>query len=86
MWKLFFKSKAEDQLIKIDKRMQTRIKSKLVFFVSQEDPLVFARKLKNPKTGTYRFRIWDYRVIFDIDEQGRIIIIALVGHRREIYK
>lgn len=86
MWKLFFKSKAEDQLIKIDKTIQIRIKAKLVFFASQEKPLIFARKLKNSKLGSYRFRIWEYRIIFDIDKQGRIIIIALIGSRKDIYK
>ncbi|ACK42565.1 hypothetical protein Dtur_1287 [Dictyoglomus turgidum DSM 6724] len=31
------------------------------------DPLKYARKLISQKIGTYRFRIGDYRVIFDKD-------------------
>jgi mRNA interferase RelE/StbE len=34
--------------------------------------------------GEYRFRIGDYRVIFDIE--GNEIVVLRVGHRREIYK
>ncbi len=37
-----------------------------------------------PKIGTYRFRIGDYRVIFDI--YGEDIVILRIGHRRSIYK
>uniref|UniRef100_A0A7C3MKC3 Type II toxin-antitoxin system RelE/ParE family toxin n=1 Tax=Dictyoglomus thermophilum TaxID=14 RepID=A0A7C3MKC3_DICTH len=48
------------------------------------DLLKYARKLINPKIGSYRFRIGNYRVIFDID--GENIIILRIGHRKEIYK
>ena len=48
------------------------------------DPLKFARKLTNPKIGTYRFRVGDYRIIFDIEDNT--IVILRVGHRKEIYK
>ena len=48
------------------------------------DPLKFARKLTNPKIGTYRFRVGDYRIIFDIEDNT--IVILRVGHSKEIYK
>jgi mRNA interferase RelE/StbE len=34
--------------------------------------------------GPYRFRIGDYRVIFDLVDDE--IVVLRVGHRREIYK
>ena len=34
--------------------------------------------------GSYRFRVGDYRIIFDIEEKD--IIVLRVGHRRELYK
>jgi mRNA interferase RelE/StbE len=46
--------------------------------------LRFAEKLSDQILGGYRFRIGDYRVIFDIQEDE--IIILRVGHRSEIYK
>lgn len=38
----------------------------------------------DPRLGTYRFRIGDYRIIFDIE--GEEIVILRIGHRREIYR
>jgi mRNA interferase RelE/StbE len=42
--------------------LQKRIATKLKYF--SEEPLQFAKKLSNPKIGTFRFRIGDYRAIF----------------------
>jgi mRNA interferase RelE/StbE len=40
--------------------------------------------LTDPEIGTYRFRIGDYRVIFDLE--GNDVIVLRVGHRKEIYR
>ena len=34
----------------------------------------------------YKLRVGDYRVIVDIDENRRVIIVRSLGHRRNIYK
>jgi len=46
--------------------------------------LDFAEKLNDYEFGEWRFRIGDYRAIFDVD--GDKIIILKVGHRKNIYK
>ena len=50
----------------------------------ESDPLQHAESLKQSELGSYRFRIGDYRVVFDIE--GDEIVILRVGHRREIYR
>jgi len=50
----------------------------------EEDPLKYAEKLTDSRLGTYRFRVGDYRVIFDLEENE--IVVLRVGHRRNIYK
>jgi len=69
---------------KLDSKVQTRIMKKLLWFARQNDPLNFADFLTDSEIGRYRFRIGDYRVIFDFEND--IIKINLVGHRRDIYK
>ena len=34
----------------------------------------------------YKLRVGDYRVIADIEENRRIIVVRSLGHRRKIYK
>ena len=49
-----------------------------------EKPLKYASALINSELGMYRFRIGDYRVIFDIDKEN--IVVLRVGHRKDIYR
>lgn len=34
----------------------------------------------------WRIRVGDYRVIYEIDDQRRMITILHVGHRRDVYR
>ncbi len=36
--------------------------------------------------GLYKLRVGDYRVIYEMLRSERIILIHLIGHRRDIYK
>lgn len=84
MYHYIFRPQAEKELKKLSPNVQIQIISKLKFFISTPDTLNFASHLKDNNLGSYRFRIGDYRVIFDLEED--IIIIHNIGHRREIYK
>lgn len=50
----------------------------------EQNPLAHAEPLKQSELGSYRFRIGDYRVVFDLE--GPEIVVLRVGHRRDIYK
>jgi mRNA interferase RelE/StbE len=82
MFEIVFTHRALQDLDSIDANTQQRIALKLKEYAF--DPRKNARKLINPKIGTYRFRIGDYRVIFDID--NTTIVILRIGHRSSIYK
>jgi mRNA interferase RelE/StbE len=34
----------------------------------------------------YRIRIGDYRVVYVVDDEERLIIVARIAHRREVYR
>jgi len=79
-----FTNKSEHQFKKLDTVIKKRIISKLDLWCKYENPLVFAKSLLNSELGSYRYRVGDYRIIFDV-EDDTIVVIA-IGHRREIYK
>lgn len=72
------------QLKKLNKNMQKRIMERMDNYVSLNNPLLFAQKLTDNRGGTYRYRIGDYRIIFDLEDKK--LVIHAVGHRREIYR
>ncbi len=84
MYTYVFNPQALKILQKLPKDIQKRIIKKLDYFISSTNPLTFAESLINYDIGQYRFRIGDYRVIFDLEDQT--IIILTLGNRRDIYK
>lgn len=49
------------------------------------DPRAFGKPLVANRTGQWRYRIGDYRVITKIEDDELIILVISIGHRREIY-
>lgn len=80
-----FKSSALRDLRRLPKDIQTRIILKLEFYASSQTPLKFAKRLSDKEFGEFRFRIGDYRVVFDTDPRSNAIIVLTVGHRKSIY-
>lgn len=87
MYILEFTDKSLKDLKMLDNSVNQRIVDKLEFYSVQENPLVFAKKLVNSDLGDYRFRVGDYRIIFDLGSKNKIKILKIlkVAHRREIY-
>jgi mRNA interferase RelE/StbE len=81
-----FKVVITDRALKDSDNLTPDIKKRIASKVKEysNDPLNYSRKLSDPKIGTYRFRIGDYRVIFDIEDET--IIVLRIGHRKDIYK
>jgi len=82
----YFKPSALRDLKKLPKSVQKRIFNKLDFYMNSNNPLKFAEALKDRALGDFRFRVGDYRVIFDFDSKKNIIIILTIGHRKDIYR
>ena len=81
-YKLVYTQRAERDIKKLESKIKDRIGKALIRY--SEEPLRYAENLSDPILGEYRFRIGDYRVIFDIERNE--IIVLRVGHRREIYR
>ena len=82
MFKTILTKSALKDFKKLEVEVQKQIKNKLTLY--QSNPLDHATKLTNYEIGTYRFRIGNYRAIFDLEDDK--IIIMKIGHRKEIYK
>jgi len=82
MYKVLFTDRAKRDLKLLDKTLQNRIVSKLKEYSS--DPFSHSRKLTDIAIGNYRFRIGDYRVVFDIEKEN--IVILRIRHRKDIYR
>lgn len=84
MYRYTLTKPALKSLKKLPQAIQARIVLKLDWLVLTDNPLLFAKHLKDSQTGQYRFRVGDYRVIFD--SKGKTLIVHAIGHRRHIYR
>lgn len=82
MFKLVYTRRAIRDIAHLEPATKRRIEKQLLRY--QEDPLTFAQRISDPQLGSFRFRIGDYRVIFDLEDEK--IVVLRVGHRREIYR
>lgn len=50
-----------------------------------EDPYRFGKPLRYNLKGTWRYRVGDYRIITNINENEVVILLLEVKHRKEVY-
>lgn len=49
------------------------------------DPRQHGKGLTANRSGQWRYRVGDYRIIADIQDDKIVILILTIGHRREVY-
>ena len=81
-YNLVYTNRADKDIQKLSPEVKKRIGKTLLRY--KHDPHKYSETLRDPKIGSYRFRIGDYRVIFDIE--GNDIVVLRAGHRKDIYK
>ena len=54
--------------------------------VDCENPRVHEKSLTANRSGQWRYRIGDYRLICSIEDDKLVILALTVGHRSDIYK
>ncbi|MBD2184772.1 type II toxin-antitoxin system RelE/ParE family toxin [Planktothrix sp. FACHB-1355] len=43
------------------------------------------KPLKGDLAGYYRYRVGDYRVVYAINDEQQVVVVAIIAHRREVY-
>ncbi len=87
-YSLIITRRAKKDILTLPKREAVRIVKKLRFFISSPNPLSYARALSHTAVAGYRFRVGDYRILFDVDARGNITILTVltVRHRKDAYR
>ena len=85
-YKVIFTERAKKQLKKLEKHIAALIIGWLEKNIQNcENPRLHGKGLLENKSGQWRYRIGDYRVICEIQDKEIIVLVLEVGHRIEIY-
>lgn len=86
-YKVKFTEAALKELKKLDKHTASLILGWIRKNLEDcENPRAHGKALTANHCGKWRYRVGDYRILAEIQDEEIIILILTVGHRRDIYK
>jgi mRNA interferase RelE/StbE len=74
--------RAQKELAALPANGYSRVKSAILSLEDEPRPKT-CKKLVG-RDG-WRIRVGDYRVIYEIDDEARIVVVLHIGHRRDVY-
>ncbi|MEG0154534.1 MAG: type II toxin-antitoxin system RelE/ParE family toxin [Lachnospiraceae bacterium] len=79
-------SRFDKEFKKLDKYTRSMIKAWIEKnLIDCNNPRQHGKGLTANRSGQWRYRIGDYRLICAIEDEGLVILALTVGHRREVY-
>ena len=85
-WQIKINKNIQRELGKLDKQTAKRITSKLREISQLDNPRGMGKALIGNKAGFWRYRVGDYRIICDIEDEVLVILVVEVNHRSKVYK
>ena len=80
-------SRFDKEFKKLDRYTQRIMKAWIVKNLEGcEDPRQHGKGLTANRSGQWRYRIGDYRLICEIQDDKLVILDLTIGHRREVYE
>ncbi|HEY7215057.1 MAG TPA: type II toxin-antitoxin system RelE/ParE family toxin [Thermoanaerobaculia bacterium] len=85
MLRLHLLEAAVEELERLDRAVGARILKRLRWLAENFES-VRPQALEGHLAGLFKFRVGDYRVIYEILAAERTLVVHAIGHRREIYR
>ena len=86
-WRIEITRTAEKQIQKLSRGAQESIIQFLRERVQTADnPRQLGKPLHGDKGGLWRYRVGDYRLICDIQDERITVLVVRVGHRKDVYR
>lgn len=83
-FKLKYAKSVKKNLKSIDRQYHSAIKSAIEKL--QESPKSKSEKVKDPNLPERKIRVGNYRVLFDINDDDKIVEIQKIAHRKKVYE
>jgi mRNA interferase RelE/StbE len=86
-WQVEISRSAEKQIQKLDRSAQAAIVRFLRERVQAADnPRQWGKPLHGDKGALWRYRVSDYRLICEIQDERVTVLVVRVGHRKDVYR
>ncbi len=85
MYKVEFNLKAKKQFYKLSRAIQERL-TKAIDEKLSINPKEYLIHLVGDKSGLYKFRAGDYRLLCSRDDEKLYVLVVKIKHRKDVYK
>jgi mRNA interferase RelE/StbE len=85
MYRIRFQDSAARELSRLDKAIGRRIVQRICWLAANLDE-VAPDALSGDLVGFFKLRIGDYRVVYEILHAEQMIVIHMIGHRKDVYR
>lgn len=75
---------AERDFRRLSRTVQSRMRPRILAL--GDDPRPPGMEPLSGARSTYRIRIDDYRVIYEVHDDVLVVLVIVAGHRREVYE
>ncbi len=82
-YRVTLKSSAEKEFLRLPDPVSVRIFPRIKALATNPRPQG-CKKLKGGR-DEWRIRVGDYRVIYTVDDEEKIVKVTRIAHRREVY-
>ena len=82
---IYLTSRAEKDYKKLTPPVKERIKKAILQLEITRTPPKF-KTLIGKDIAQYRIRIGDYRVLYDVNDDDKVVFILRIGNRKDIYR
>ncbi len=87
VWTVRISNIAERQLRKLDRPVQKRVLDWLDDRIEGcKNPRHFGEPLRGDYAELWRYRVGDYRILCEIQDQKVVVLVLTIGHRRQVYQ
>ena len=87
VWTIEIARTAEKQIKKLDRpAQQSIVRSLRERLQAADNPRQWGKPLPGDKRGLWRYRVGDYRLICDIQDEKITVLILEVAHRKDVYR
>ncbi len=84
--RLIIEKKAKKQLQKLDSSVRQRVSKFFDELETLENPRSKGEALVGNLGGLWRYRVGDYRIICEINDNELLIYAIHIAHRKEVYQ
>lgn len=85
-WQVKIPDETRKELRSLDHQAQRLILKYLEQRIAtKEDPRRFGKAMTGDKAGWWRYRVTDYRMICEIQDAKKTVLVLKIDHRKQVY-